>query len=123
MEGVSFGVCLPKHYAEAGRTSLYEGYFYFIGSAGPSQGAARGDSEEEEEFNDACREKQHHIRKRDESFPTASGQAKGQRASNLARLHRARQQAPKTGRCTLASARNLISCRLLSSVSNLDHPG
>ena len=44
---------LPKHHAEAGPVSLYEGYFYFAGFAGPPQGVEAGNGEEEEEANGA----------------------------------------------------------------------
>ena len=73
VKGVFFGVCLLKHHAEAGRVSLYKGYFYFTGFAGPSQGAAAGNDAEDEEASGACWERQHHIRKLDQSFPTARG--------------------------------------------------
>jgi len=64
---------------------------------------------EEEEASGACRETQHHIRKRDQSFPTTRGQAKSQRASKLGRLDGAPQQAPRTWRWIRASARDLNS--------------
>jgi len=100
---------LPKHHAEAGRVSLYEGYFYFTGFASPSQGVETGNGAEEEEASGACWETQHHIRKRDQSFPTASGQAKSQRARNLGRPYGDCQQAPSTWRWVRASARELNS--------------
>jgi hypothetical protein len=37
MAGVFIRVTLLKRHAEAGRVSLYEGYFYFTGFTGPSQ--------------------------------------------------------------------------------------
>jgi len=83
-------VLLPKHHAEAGRVSLYEGYFYFTGFAGPSQGVEAGSGAEEEEGSGACWGTQHHIGKQDQSFPTTRGQAKSQRASKLGRLDGAR---------------------------------
>jgi len=43
--------------------------------------AAPGKCEEEEKASGACREMSHTIRKRDQCFPTARGQAKSQRAS------------------------------------------
>jgi hypothetical protein len=64
---------MPNHHTEAGRVSLYEGYFYFTGFAGPSQGVEGGNGAGEEEANGACWETQHHIRKQDQSFPTARG--------------------------------------------------
>jgi len=76
-------VPLPKYHAEAGRVNLYEGYFYFAGFSGPPQGVEAGNGEKEEEASGACWETQHHIRKRDQSFPTACGQVKNQRASKL----------------------------------------
>ena len=100
---------LPKHHAETGRVSLYKGYFYFTGFAGPSQGVEAGNGAEEEEGNGACWEKQHNIRKRDQSFPTARRQAKSQRASKFGRLDGARQQAPSTWRSVRASTRDLNS--------------
>ena len=54
VKAVSFGVCLPKHHAEAGRVSLYDGYFYFTGFAGSSRGTAAG-SDMEEEASGAAR--------------------------------------------------------------------
>ena len=65
---------LWKSHAEVGRASLYEGYFYFTGFADPSQGIEAGHGAEEEEVSGACWEAQHHIRKRDQSLPTARGQ-------------------------------------------------
>ena len=112
-KGVSFGVCLPKHHAEAGRVSLYEGYFCFTGFASPSQGAKAGHGLEKE-ASSACRETQHHIGKRVQSFLTAHGQAKSQRASKLGRLDGDRQQVPSTWRWVLASARDLNSHRRTS---------
>jgi len=46
-------VLLPKHHAQAGRVSLYEGYFYFTGFAGPSQGFEEGNGAEEEKSSRA----------------------------------------------------------------------
>jgi len=66
-------------------------------------------SPEEEEASGACWETQHHIRQRDQSFPTTRGQAKSQRASKLGRHDGARQQAPSTWRWVRASTRDLIS--------------
>jgi len=71
-------VLLPKHHAEAGRVSLYEGYLYFTGFAGPSQRVEAGNGAEEEEASGAFWKMQHHIRKRDQSFSTTRGQAKSQ---------------------------------------------
>jgi len=88
---------LPKHHAELGRVSLYESHFYFTGFAGPSQGGEAGNGADEE-ASGASWETQHHIRKRDQNFPTPRGQAKNQRPSKLGTLDEARQQAPSTWR-------------------------
>jgi hypothetical protein len=69
-------VLLPKHQAETGRVSLYEGYFYFTGFAGPSQEVEAGNGAEEEEASGACWETQHHIRKRHQSFQQLAGKRK-----------------------------------------------
>jgi len=42
VSGGLLGVPLPKRHADAGRRSLYVGYFYFSDVAGPSQGAETG---------------------------------------------------------------------------------
>jgi len=57
-------VLLPTQHAEAGRVSLYEGYFYFTAGAGPPQGVEVGHVPEEEEASGVCKEPQRHIRKR-----------------------------------------------------------
>ena len=98
LTGEFFGVPLPKHHAEAGRVSLYEGFLYFIVFAGPSQGVEASNGADVEEASGACWKTQHHIRKRDQRFPTARGQAKNQRGSKIGRLDGARQQAPSTWR-------------------------
>ena len=100
---------LPKRHAEVGRVIDYYGYFYFSDVAGPFERPEAGHGAEQEEASGARWETQHHIRKRDYSFPTARGQAKSQRASKLGRLHGTRQQAPSTWRWVRASARQLIS--------------
>ena len=99
---------LPKHHAEAGRVSLYEGYFHCTGFAGTSLGVEAGNGAEEE-ASGACWETQRHIRKGDQSFPTTRGQTQSQRASKLGRLYGARQQTPSFWRLVLASARELKS--------------
>jgi hypothetical protein len=76
-------VLLPKQHAEAGRVSLYEGYFYFTGFAEPSKGVEIVNGAEEEEASGACWETQYHIRKPEQSFQITRGQAKSQRASKL----------------------------------------
>jgi hypothetical protein len=68
-------VLLPNNHAEAGRVSLYEGYFYFTGFADHSQGV-QADNGAEEEASGARWETQHHIRERDQIFPTTRGQTK-----------------------------------------------
>ena len=98
---------LPKHHAEAGSVRLYEGYFYLTGFAGPPQGVEACNGEEEE-ASGACWGSQHHIRKRDQLFPTARKQAKSQRASKFGRPYGARQQVPNTWHWVRASARELI---------------
>jgi len=50
-----------------------------------------------------------HYKKQNQSFPTARGQAKSQRARKLGRLDGARQQAPNTCRWARATARELNS--------------
>ena len=100
---------LPKNNAEAGRVRLYCGHFYFTAFTCTSQGAEAGNGAEEKEANGACWETQHHIRKRNQSFPTPRGQAKSQRASKLRRLDGVRQQAPSTWRWDRDCARDLNS--------------
>jgi len=68
-------VLLPKHHAEAGRVSLYYGYFYFTAVADPPQGVKVGHVPEEEKSSGARREPKHHIGKRGQSLPTVREQA------------------------------------------------
>jgi len=94
-------VFLPKHHAGEGRVSLYEGYFYFTGFVGTSQGVEAHNGAEEEEASGACWETQHHIWKRDQSFPTNS-RAREKPTSKHARAIR---WSPPTGAQHLALGR------------------
>ena len=116
---------LPKRHAEAGQVSLCEGYFYFTGFTGPSQGVEAVHGAEEEEASGACWEAYHHIRKWDQSFPTARGQVQSQRASMLRRLDGAFQQAPNTWGFLRFCPRINQSWakKLLPAAGNPDHPG
>jgi len=89
---------LPKNRAEVRRVSLYEDNFYFRGFAGTSQGFEAGNGAEEE-ASGACWEKWHHLRKRDQSFPIARGQAKANElASSAESMETAnRRPAPAAG--------------------------
>ena len=86
---------LLKHHAEAGRVSLYEGYFYFTGFASPSQGVEAKNGMEEEEVSSACWKMQHHIRKRDQSFPATRGHDLASSGNSMEPANR--RPAPGTG--------------------------
>jgi len=107
--GGFFGLPMPKRHVEAGRVSLFKGYFYFTDVAGLSQGAEAGYGPKEEEASGAYWEAEHHFWKRHQSLSTARGQTQSQPASMLGRVDGARQQAPSTWRFVRASARELIS--------------
>jgi len=100
-------VLLPKHLSKAGRVGLYEGYCYLTGFAGPSRRFEVSNGAKEEEASGAWLEMQHHIPMRDQSCPTARGQAKSPRGSKFWPLDGARQQVPSTWRWVRASARDL----------------
>ena len=119
---------LPKHHAEGGRVSLYEGYFYFTGFASPSQGVEFSNGAEEEEASGACWEMQH-IRKQDQSFPTAHRQAKAKElASSGDSMGPAnRCPAPGTGSVSLPANSTVTGEQAAASsqqpaASNTDHP-
>jgi hypothetical protein len=93
---------LPKHYAEAGRASSYEGEFYFTAVAGRSQGVEDSSFPEEEEASGAGREPKHSASWRVRSPPNDQPDSSRASAKPTSWLARANPRSPQTGALRLA---------------------